>query len=336
MNTPIAGGPLFGPSEAARRLREAAVLASEDFQPVLLLGAAGSGKSALARWIHEASPRGAQRFVEVPCSHRGASNLEDRIFGTGDGSWTSGGRPDPGWLETARAGTVFLDEIGDLGPAAQGRLLRVFETGEFQRSGDPVLRRAECRILCGSRLDLEALAELGRFDLPFLIRLHTHHVLRLPALRDRREDLPELAEAILEPLRRQRGGLVLGREALEALRRHPWPGNLRELRSRLEAAAATCPGNDIRVEHLALGEALPGVPEASCGPALSRWEQERQSIRAALFGAETPIGLPEPRPAVPAPVPPPAFAAGSPAPSALYTKLRSLALTDLTPRQRAG
>jgi DNA-binding NtrC family response regulator len=161
-------------------------------------------------------------------------------------------------------------------------------------------------------------------------------VLRLPALRDRREDLPALADAVLEPHRRRRGDLVLGREALEALRHHPWPGNFRELRNRLEQAAAACSGGEIRVEHLALEEALPGVPEASCGPALSRWEQERQSIRAALFGAEAPAGLPETRPTGPAPVPPPAFAAGSPAPSALYARLKSLALTDLTPRQRAG
>lgn len=334
MNPATAAGPHFGSSETARRLRAAAVLASEDFQPVLILGEAGSGKSTLARWIHEAGPRAGQRFVKVPCSHRGVSQLENRIFGAAEGSWSSGGRPEPGWLETARGGTVFLDEIGDLGLPVQNRLFRIFDSGEYQRCGDPTLRRAECRIIGGSRLDLEALAGLGLFDLAFLIRLHTHHVLRIPALRDRREELPALAEAVLEPLGRQRKGrLVLDRGAQEALRRHPWPGNLREFRSRLEQAAAACPGGEIRAEHLALEETLPGVPEATCGPALSRWELERQSIRAALFEAEAPTGLPAARD--PVPIPPPA-ALGSPAPSALYARIKSFAFPDLNLRQRAG
>jgi len=318
--------PFLGSSQALQLLRQQAVLAQQSGEPVLILGESGSGKSTLAAWLHETGPRRPHRFVEVPCSRQGGTDLETRLFGTVGGHWTPGRTSSPGWLQTARQGTVFLDEVGDMDLNLQRRLRDVLESGEFQRNGDVFKHHADFRTLAGGSRGSRALAERGRFGPGLLVRLAASHVLRLPPLRDRREDLPYLSETILDRLRDtlQSPHLHLTREALSALEAHAWPGNLREFRTCLEGAALKSVDGNIRPEHLAMEVQPAGASGNASGPlGQSRWERERQSIRAALDGAEEL-----------------AFAnvAAAPAPLASPPRMppKSFSLRALLPRLRTG
>jgi len=209
---------------------------------VLLRGENGTGKGVLARAIHGHSPRAASPFVVVSCPTLTDELLASELFGHARGAFTGAVRDQPGKVETAQGGTLFLDEIGDISPALQAKLLRFLQEREFERLGETETRRADVRIIAATNRDLEDAVASGRFREDLLYRLNVVE-LRLLPLRERAEDIVPLATRFLAFFGRAAGrhGLVLSRAAEEALRAHPWPGNIRELRNAVERAVILWP-----------------------------------------------------------------------------------------------
>lgn len=277
--------PFIGASAAVALLRQEATHLQDDALPVLILGEPGSGKGALARWIHQHGPRRTEPFVEVPCLPGLAGQLDARIFGTEGFPWDPRHPSRAGLLEQLGAGTLFLDEIANLDLGLQHRLDWVIESREFQRAGGCEARRAGFRIIASSAQDMDALVRRGAFRWDLHASLCAH-VLLVPPLRHRPEDIPVLVARMLEHLgnRTRRSGLTLSPEALDALLDYRWPRNIRELRGCIERAARSCEGNRIGPEHLQLDSARPHLGDGS-----KRWEKFRDSATAS------PIHLAPPR-----------------------------------------
>ncbi|NGZ02064.1 MAG: hypothetical protein CV090_03315 [Nitrospira sp. WS238] len=206
---------------------------------VLIHGESGTGKELIARAIHDNSPRSIHRFVAVNCSAIPDSLLESELFGHTKGSFTGAHTMRHGLLEEANGGTFFLDEIGDLTPAGQAKLLRVLQEGEIRRLGSNESVRVDLRIIAASRRNLAELAGAGRFREDLLYRLNTVTIV-LPSLRERPEDLPLLAEFFLARYGDQKEVPVtsFSLSAMQALAAYSWPGNVRELEHVVERAVA--------------------------------------------------------------------------------------------------
>ncbi|HUP23607.1 MAG TPA: sigma 54-interacting transcriptional regulator [Thermoanaerobaculia bacterium] len=217
--------------------------------PVLVLGETGTGKELAARHVHAASGRCERQLLVLNCAALSETLVLSDLFGHARGAFTGADRDRPGVFESAEGGTVFLDEIGDLPLPAQGMLLRVLQDGEVRRLGETKVRRVDVRIVAATHRDLERMIGESRFREDLYYRLRVGRV-TMPPLRDRGNDVLLLAEAILEEL----GGLRATREARAALLRHPWPGNVRQLRAVLEAASAMVDTSSVVVdwEHLDL------------------------------------------------------------------------------------
>ena len=217
---------------------------------VLVRGETGTGKELVARALHYASGRAQGPFVMVNCAALSEGLLESELFGHVQGAFTGAVAERRGRFEEASGGTIFLDEIGDVTPAVQVKLLRVLQERTVERVGDNRSLPVDVRVVSATHRDLEALVAAGRFreDLYYRIKVVS---LTLPPLRERREDIPLLAEHFL---RRLRGGAApvagLAPEALRLLLDHPWPGNVRELENSLEHAHVLSRGRTIRPEHL--------------------------------------------------------------------------------------
>jgi DNA-binding NtrC family response regulator len=244
----------LGDSPVMRQLREQIrLLAENDQATVLLSGESGTGKGHAARLIHELSPRRKAPFVQVNCAGLSANLLESEMFGHEKGSFTDAKERKLGLLESAHAGTVLLDEIGELSPELQPKLLQVLEERTFRRVGGTREIALESRILAATNRDLEADVRRGRFREDLFYRLSVFP-LRLPALRDRtREDLLSLLKTLLAGLEAQfpGGPRDLDTEVRERLLHHEWPGNVREMRNVLERILILAGGaSRIRVEHL--------------------------------------------------------------------------------------
>ena len=225
---------------------------------VLLLGETGTGKEVVARAIHRWSPRSTKPFVAVNCAAFPENLLENELFGHEKGAFTGAIKREPGKIEMAEGGTVFLDEIGDMPLTMQSHLLRVLNDKTFYRVGGTQEVRADVRFLAATNKDLAQAIRQGTFreDLYFRLAVIT---VTLPPLRERLDDLPALAEHFLT----QPGKFGLNRRcllsdsALHALQRYPWPGNVRELENVLTRAMVLCPGDTIGPEHLALTTTTP-------------------------------------------------------------------------------
>jgi two-component system, NtrC family, response regulator HupR/HoxA len=219
---------------------------------VLLLGETGTGKELFARLIHDNSARRAGRFVAQNCGALPESLLESELFGHVRGAFTGATGERKGLFEEADGGTIFLDEVGDTSPAMQLRLLRVLQEGEIRRVGASAVRKVNVRVLAATHADLDAEVEAGRFRRDLYYRLNVFPI-RLPALRDRAEDVPALADHFLRVYRERARRAVPGisPEARELLRSYPFPGNVRELENEIERAVALADqGQTIRPEHL--------------------------------------------------------------------------------------
>lgn len=233
---------------------------------VLITGESGTGKELVARAIHQHGPRRDRPFVPIHMATLNAQRLEAELFGSVLGSDTT-----PGLLAAAGDGTVLLDEVGDLPPDTQAKLLRVLEQGEYWPVGGSTPLPLKARVIAVSQRDLEALVAEGRFRADLWFRLNTFPI-RLPPLRERLDDIPLLAEHFLSRLDPRL--FPLPADTLSALQQHPWPGNVRELRNVLEHAVIVARGGPLRPEHLP--QATPAHDLALAVPqAVRRWVEQR-------------------------------------------------------------
>jgi DNA-binding NtrC family response regulator len=204
---------------------------------VLIRGESGTGKELVARAIHSKSPRSAVPLVSVNCASIPETLLESELFGHEKGAFTGATASHRGLIEAADGGTLFLDEIGELTSAAQSRLLRVLQDGEIRRVGATTSRRVDVRLVAATHRDLEQMVREGSFREDLYYRLEVMQI-HLPPLRERGDDIPLLAEFLLDEAcqRVKRQKLRFAPKALRALQRHTWPGNVRELRNAIERA----------------------------------------------------------------------------------------------------
>lgn len=229
--------PFLGKSNVIRRLEEQArkVLATDS--PILIQGDTGTGKGVLARWLHNNSSRADEAFVDLNCAGLSREFLETELFGHEKGAFTSAVASKPGLLEVAHRGSVFLDEIGDMDPQIQPKLLKVLEEKRFRRLGDVRDRQVDIRLIAATHQDLRLLVQEKKFRSDLYFRISTIP-LYVPPLRERGEDIPALAEHFLARLSADlgRGEVHLATDALKALQEYHWPGNIREFRNVLERA----------------------------------------------------------------------------------------------------
>jgi transcriptional regulator with PAS, ATPase and Fis domain len=248
---------------------------------VLLLGESGTGKEVVARFLHRASPRDNGPFVALNCAALPEQLLEAELFGYERGAYTGATQSKPGQLEQAAGGTLFLDEVAEMSPSAQAKFLRVLQEREFKRLGGTRVLRADARVVAATNRDLQRAIAQGQFREDLYYRLNVFAI-RLPALRDRREDILPLSEAFLTELGRGLGRPPGGisREARQVLTGYHWPGNVRELRNILERAAILCDGGLITAEHLALN-VLPSPTGSSVSPIASAARELATDVAAA-------------------------------------------------------
>jgi DNA-binding NtrC family response regulator len=229
--------PFIGNSPKIRALAEQAkkVLATES--PILILGETGSGKGVLARWLHENSPRAEEAFVDLNCAGLSRELLETELFGHEKGAFTSATASKQGLFEVAHRGTIFLDEIGDVDLQIQPKLLKVLEDNRFRRVGDVRDRQVDVRLIAATHQDMGQLVREKKFRDDLYFRVSTIP-LGFPPLRERIEDIPIVAEYLLEKVSADlgRGEIRLEPDSIKALQSYSWPGNIRELRNVIERA----------------------------------------------------------------------------------------------------
>jgi transcriptional regulator with PAS, ATPase and Fis domain len=221
-----------------------------------LQGESGTGKEIIARFIHASSPRRHGPFIAINCATLPDQLVESELFGFERGAFTSAQQSKPGQIELARGGVLFLDEITELTPSAQAKLLRVLQEREFQRLGGIRVVRADVRVVAATNRDLHQAVAEGTFRSDLYYRVNVFDI-RIPPLRDRDDDVMLLAESFLEDIARARDGrrFTLTPLAAGALRAYHWPGNARELRNVLERATVICNGALIEADDLSLDPA---------------------------------------------------------------------------------
>lgn len=263
--------------------------AADSEASILLYGESGVGKELAARFVHERSSRAKGPFIAINCAAVPEHIFESELFGHERGAFTGSTTQKQGLYEMADGGTLFLDEVADIPATQQAKLLRVLETGEFRRVGGTRTRQADVRIVCATNRNLLDSVDMGRFREDLYYRLAGIDV-TLPALRDRREDIPALAEVLLARL--NNNGLArchLDRSALQKLKHYDFPGNVRELRNVLQRALVHCRGDVITAEdiqlkgEIAAGSPMPSMP-AQLAPIASTGlkQMEREYIQDLL------------------------------------------------------
>jgi transcriptional regulator with PAS, ATPase and Fis domain len=262
---------------------------------VFLQGESGTGKEVIARFIHRASPRKHGPFVAINCAALPEQLLESELFGYERGAFTGAYQAKAGHIELASAGVLFLDEVSEMSPMAQAKLLRVLQEREFQRLGGTRLVKANVRVIAASNGDLQQAVADGRFRDDLFYRLQVFDI-RMPPLRERRRDIPLLSDAFLQEFTRSTGCASAGLtpDALEMLLAYEWPGNVRELHNVLERAAILCQGGLITGEHLYLRSTsvvarrrpphLPDVERRTIEQALheSDWNKSKAARRLGI------------------------------------------------------
>jgi DNA-binding NtrC family response regulator len=283
-------GNLVSQSPGMQRVRDQILQVAPARSTVLILGESGVGKELVAKAIHFNSPRREAPFIAINCSAIPVNLIESELFGHERGAFTGAVQRQKGKFELADGGTIFLDEVGDMDLLTQAKLLRVLEEREFMRVGGGREVRVDVRVLAATNTDLEDLIRRGRFREDLYFRLKVIAI-RVPPLRERQEDIPELARVLLEQIRRDNGlrARRLTARAVRRLQRHRWPGNVRELKNVLESTAITRPGDAIRESDLPAGvrgddpiEAAHSHPRVGS----SLREMEREHIRRALLRHE--------------------------------------------------
>ena len=249
---------------------------------VLLFGESGTGKEKAARYLHDSSPRHAGPFVVVDCGSTQPTLLESELFGHVKGAFTHALKDKKGLIEEADGGTLFLDEIGNISKDMQTRLLRFLQEGTIRRVGDNKQRTVTCRVVAATNANLPELVACGEFREDLYYRLKVVS-LTIPPLRERMEDVPELAAGFVEDLCREQKRPVarIDAKAMDLLTRHTWPGNVRELKHALEAGLVFCREGVIRAEDLQL-ESVHADEAGEVSSSFSLEDNERRAILNAL------------------------------------------------------
>jgi transcriptional regulator with PAS, ATPase and Fis domain len=263
--------------EEAKRL---AMKAAEGNSTILLLGESGVGKELFAHAIHHASPRRSKPFVRVNCSSVPHELMESELFGYEAGAFTGAGRKGkPGKFEIANQGSIFLDEVGEMPLEMQAKLLRVLQEKEIERVGGTKTLEVDFRLIAATNADPEALVKAGRLRRDLFYRLNVVPI-RIPPLRERRDDIPAICRQLMMRLRGEQGvkPLAVSAEVLELFQSYDWPGNIRELTNVLERASYAGESHQIEIEHLPLF-----LREARAGRARDR---RRSNLREALKEVE--------------------------------------------------
>jgi two-component system NtrC family response regulator len=261
-------------------LDECAKLAETD-SPVLVLGESGSGKELIASGIHKLSRREGS-YMPLNCAAIPREVFESELFGHLAGSFTGATKDKLGLFEACNGGTVFLDEIAEMPPELQSRLLRYLESGEFRRVGATKNTRVDTRLIAATNRERASLRDGETFRLDLYYRL-AHAVVTLPPLRQRAEDIVPLISHFLErSCKEQKKQVVLSAAAIERLRAHPWPGNVRELKAAVRRAVTfATPGREVAAEDIALDES-----DAPTNLAEETIQVERRRIEEALKQAQ--------------------------------------------------
>jgi DNA-binding NtrC family response regulator len=275
--------PFIGTSAAIRALREQAKKILSTESPVLILGETGTGKGVLARWLHENSPRAEEAFVDLNCAGLSRELLETELFGHEKGAFTSATASKQGLFEVAHRGTIFLDEVGDVDLQIQPKLLKVLEEKRFRRVGDVRDRQVDVRLIAATHQDMGQLVREKRFRDDLYFRISTIP-LSFPALRERVEDIPTMAQYLLEKVSADlgRGELHLDENSIQALKAYSWPGNIRELRNVIERAVLLSDQKTITINDLHFdGHTQVGSPFLDSR--LTLLELEKQHIERVLL-----------------------------------------------------
>ena len=278
---PRAGQRVIGSSPPWREVMTKARRIAATETTVLLQGETGTGKEVVAKFIHHTSARKDRALVALNCAALSDQLLESELFGHERGAFTGALQAKPGQIEVATGGVLFLDEVGELSPSAQAKLLRVLSEREFQRLGGTRTLKANVRVIAATNGDLRRMVEKGGFREDLYYRLDVFEI-HIPPLRERKEDLPEFVDAFLSEISRSLPAPAARptAAAMAALTAHHWPGNVRELRNVLERAAILSQGSPIATEHLSLHSRPAATPPASIS---DLGTLERHMIEQALL-----------------------------------------------------
>ena len=276
---------IIGQSPAMREVIAKLKQAAPANIPVLITGESGTGKELFAQAIHNNSPRAKKRFVPLNCAGLTENLLEDELFGHVRGAFTDAAKDREGRFEYANGGTLFLDEIGDMPLTMQPKLLRVLESGEVIRVGANESKHVDVRLVSATNDDLEKLSSEGKFRSDLFFRIRGMEI-KLPALRERRDDIPLLVQHYAMKFAEQmdKPGLVVAEDAMTALMQYDWPGNVRQLINFVQNAVIVCDSDKVEPRHLPpeIGSGEDGEPGSVDTAGLSLDQLEKQAIRNAL------------------------------------------------------
>ncbi len=275
---------MVGESDAFRRVLDIAAKVAPTESTVLIQGPSGTGKELVANFIYQHSERKDEPFVTLNCASIPDTLIESELFGYEKGAFTDARTAKPGIVEIANKGTLFLDEVGDISPIVQPKILRFIQSGEFRRVGGNTILNADCRILSATNKNLREEVKAGRFREDLLYRLNVITI-ELPSLQQRRQDIPLLVSSFLTSKMKTKVKKTISVKAMEVLMNYDWPGNIRELENVIERAAILCQDNIIEPRDLSLsGPAIiqQGMSHNIIGSAVPMKEVERLHIEGVL------------------------------------------------------
>jgi formate hydrogenlyase transcriptional activator len=288
--TAAAQGGIIGGSPALREVLQRVELVAATDSTVLITGETGTGKELVARAIHAASPRAKRAMVKVNCAALPEGIVASELFGHEKGAFTGAVERRRGRFELAAGGTIFLDEVGELPAPVQVMLLRVLQEREFERVGGTETLRTDARVVAATNRNLEEAVRDGKFRSDLLFRLNVFPI-RMPALRERSEDIPILAEYWASQCARKMGKTIraIDESAVAALRAYPWPGNIRELQNVVERAVILARGNVLGLsdfELSGLGSDAPSTRRERPADDRQRIEEALAASRGRVYGVE--------------------------------------------------